>query len=211
MINLSYSNKPLKLNPGILSTHTMNKNNLFIIEINKDMKDLLILKSIVDGYNINLCGKFSKTDVEDDLSVCDFSSDQKKVSIYINESQLTKECNLNNEPCYFQMEVKGNQDQKYTIGYTYNDHPFQMVKGLVINGPQIMKFGHKINFIYHVVPDSPVGIYFNSKGVKLNIYAKMVKGDHFDDKLLINFPSAANFDNDNMNKRGYVTNYMYDA
>jgi len=43
MISFNYSNKPIKLKPGILSNfYTKNQNN-FIIEITQEMSDLLII------------------------------------------------------------------------------------------------------------------------------------------------------------------------
>lgn len=59
MINFSYDLSANKLIPGILSTYYVKKSSLFFIEINDSMDDLLIIKSIVDGYNIDLCATFS--------------------------------------------------------------------------------------------------------------------------------------------------------
>ncbi len=47
------------MTPGALTTHMIKENNYFIISILKEMNDLLILKTINDGYEINLCANFS--------------------------------------------------------------------------------------------------------------------------------------------------------
>lgn len=48
-----------KLIPGLLSTYFVENQKLFYLEIFQDMKNILIVKSIVDGYNIDLCASFS--------------------------------------------------------------------------------------------------------------------------------------------------------
>lgn len=48
----------MKLNPGVLSTYTIKDKNNFVIEILREMDDILILKTINDGYNIKMCVKF---------------------------------------------------------------------------------------------------------------------------------------------------------
>jgi|JI10StandDraft_1071094.scaffolds.fasta_scaffold3080446_1 hypothetical protein len=48
-----------RLVPGILSTYFIDKSKLFNIEITDNMENILILKTISDGYNIDLCATFS--------------------------------------------------------------------------------------------------------------------------------------------------------
>lgn len=58
MISFNYSNKPIKLKPGILSNfYTKNQNN-FIIEITQEMSDLLIIQSFQDS-ELNMCAFFN--------------------------------------------------------------------------------------------------------------------------------------------------------
>ena len=62
IIEFTYSNKPLKMKPSIITTHTLKNENFFLIEVIEEMGDLLILKSVVDGYNLKLCAKFTSSD-----------------------------------------------------------------------------------------------------------------------------------------------------
>lgn len=48
LIAFNYSNKPLKLKPGVISTFFMKKQNYFIIDITAEMSDLLVLKAFQD-------------------------------------------------------------------------------------------------------------------------------------------------------------------
>lgn len=59
MISFTYDQKALKLNPGVLETHLVKQSDLFYLEIKKDMNTILVLKTIVDGYNIDMCASFS--------------------------------------------------------------------------------------------------------------------------------------------------------
>lgn len=213
LISFTYSNKPLMLNPGIISTHTVKESNYFLLEVTREMSDLLVIKTIVDGYNIDLCGKFASSERIEHPEDCDYSASDRKVSFYLIEAELKNYCGKRWESgkCFLQLSVKGNVNQKFSIGYTYNDHPFQLVKDMVINGPIVSKGNFSLNYVYHVDPDQPVGIYFNSKGRNLDIYTKIVKSEDYDDKMAIVFPNTSNHDQDKVNKVGYVSNVYYDA
>ena len=212
-ISFTYSNKPLLLNPGVLTTNTIKEANYFLVEVTKAMSNILVLKSIVDGYNISLCGNFASSERIEESANCQYSSIERSVSIYIEEGQITEACKENWEKgkCYLQLTIKGGIDQKFTLGYSYNDLPFYLVKDTVIHGPIITQANHMINFIYHAEPDSPVALYFNSKGRKQDIFTKIVKQDEFDDKIAVNFPNAASYDKDAQLRMGYVTNVFYSA
>ena len=211
LISFTYSDKPLLLNPGVLSTHTIKEANYFLAEVTSDMNSLLVLKSIVDGYNINLCAVFASSERIVANPSCHFNANEKAVSIYIDEKDIQNGCkeSWENGKCFLQLIIKGGVDQKFTLGFTYNDNPFFLVKDLIVMGPMITRANHEINFIYHVEPDEPVALYFNSKGRSLDIFTKIVKQDEFDDKVALNFPNAASNDKDSAMSVGYITNIFY--
>ncbi len=43
------------MKPGLIQTYTLKKVNTFVIEITDEISELLILKGITDGHNLNLC------------------------------------------------------------------------------------------------------------------------------------------------------------
>ena len=49
------------------------------------MKDLLIIKTIVDGFNIDMCVSFAKQQDLVGIEKCDFEAKEKKVSVYVDE------------------------------------------------------------------------------------------------------------------------------
>lgn len=213
LISFTYSNKPLMMNPGIISAHTVRESNYFLIEVTKEMTNLLVVKGITDGYNINLCGKFASSERIEHPDECEYSAVEKKVSLYVNNNDIKAACTKRWEggKCFLQLTVKGNTSQKFTLGYTFNEHPFQLVKDLIVNGPIVTKSDFSINYVYHAEPSQPVGIYFNSKGRNLNIFTKIVKSEDFDDKTDVDFPNPASYDQDHLLKTGYITNIYYDA
>ena len=220
LISFSYSNKPIQLNPGILASHIVQPSNVFLIKILNNFENLLILKSIIDGYNIKLCGKFTTTEtvVSKDLQTedCAYSAHEKSVSLYIKKEQLQKECSKvlkkskNTKPsCYLKISVSGFVNQSFRLGYTYNNKPFQLVKGQIINGPWMTDPSAQINFIYHPDSKSELGIYFNSKGSSLNLYSKLVDSENFDESMTNEYPNAENNDDDKVRRIGYVENVYY--
>jgi hypothetical protein len=220
MLSFSYSKKPIKLTPGFLSSHTMQQSNIFLIEVLNNFNDLVVLKSIVDGYNIKLCGIFTTAEnsAADELSfnTCTFEANEKSVALYMKKDQLQEECanakkssKSDNPKCFFMISVDGFANQNFKIGYTYNNNPFHLVKGQIINGPWINSDLGQINFVYHPEVNKEVGIYFNSKGGQLNLFSKMVDGNNFDDSLLNGFPNKDNCDSSNVRRIGYVENIYY--
>ena len=87
MISFVYTGKALKLNPGLLSTH-MIKENLFYIEVHSDMRNLMILRTIVDGYNIDLCGSFGVDEEISSNEKCEYTAKGKEVSMFLDQKTL---------------------------------------------------------------------------------------------------------------------------
>ncbi len=77
-----------------------------------------------------------------------------------------------NKKCYIRMSLTGNSDHKYAIGFTYNDHPFTLTNDMTVTGP-IPPSKYPIRFIYHGVKSEDIGIYFNNKGQRVNVFTKM--------------------------------------
>lgn len=212
LINFTYANKPTTLNPGIINTFTIQESNLFLIQILDEMNDFLLIKSIVDGHNMNLCARFTANDIDSE-DKCDYNVDDRNVSLYLTGKQLREKCVIlkqNSKNCYLQVSMTGFQNQKFSIGYTYNDHPFQVIKGVVINGPRIISSKHKMNFIYHAEPEKSIGIYLNTKGSHMRIYSKLVDSSKFDNESSLVFPDASDYDNQNLISKGHVSNIFYD-
>ena len=219
VISFSYSNKPIKLNPGTLASHLVNNSTYFLIEVLDSFNDLLVLKSIVDGFTIDMCGYFTVSEEEiTDTSKppCDYSAKQRDVSIYVKKQQLLDECKKvkaksdSHKPrCYFMLSMSGTNQQSFRIGYTYNNKPFQLVKGHIMNGPFITDSKAQVNFIYHPEPKKELGIYFNSKGKRLHLYGRLLNGDNFDESVSSGYPGPDNNDEANAKMIGYVENLYY--
>ena len=220
MLSFSYSKKPIKLTPGFLSSHTMQESNIFMIEVLDNFNDLMVLKSIVDGYNIKLCGIFTTAENSsaDELSMntCTYTANEKAVALYVKKDSLKSECDgakksskSNNPKCFLMISVEGFANQNFKIGYTYNNNPFHLVKGQIINGPWINSEVGQINFVYHPEVGKEVGIYFNSKGGQVNLYSKLIDGKNFDDSLVNGFPNFDDSDANNVRRIGYVENIYY--
>ena len=58
MIDFNYSNKPVKLLAGILSNFFIKTLNYFIIDINEEIDNLLILLAYRDK-DVSMCGFFN--------------------------------------------------------------------------------------------------------------------------------------------------------
>lgn len=108
------------------------------------------------------------------------------------------------------VDISANLNQEYTLGYTYNSHPFKIVKGTTIQGPDILKGTHKINFILHVEKDQDQHIYFNNKGLKVDLYSKLVSHKELDELMVIKFPTKNDYDEGNVMKIGNISNIFYD-
>jgi hypothetical protein len=219
MLSLSYTNKPLKLTPGIFVKHTIKDANLYTIEILDNFNDLLVLKSVVDGYNIKLCAHFTTTEAkpyDQKASNCDYAIADQEVSLYLTKKQLEKECtkvkeeSKNYKPkCHLILSVDGFTNQGFQLGFTYNNHPFQLQKGNIIDGPFLASAKAKMHFVYHAEANNEIGVYFNNKGRRMNIFTKLVKSDQFDDSMVVNFPTQANHDEDNITRQGHIQNVLY--
>ena len=211
LLNFTYANKPLMLNPGIISTYTIQNSNLFMIQILDEMFDLLILKSIVDGHNLSLCAIFTSSEIGVDGVKCDYEANERNVSINITENDLKENCKKfknDQKPCFLQLSVKGTDNQKFSIGYTYNQNPFQVVKGTIVNGPAL-RGDKKINFIYHAEPEKAIGVFLNTKGCHLNVYSKLVDGNNYENDNVVVFPTENDHDKMNKSTHGHIHNIWY--
>ena len=81
----------------------------------------------------------------------------------------------------------------------------------MIFGPNIQKGDYKLNFIMHLEKEKEGGIYFNSKGLNLNMFTKLIKGDENENSILLPFPTSADHDNNNRIQRGHSTTIWYEA
>ena len=215
IISFNYSSKPLLLIPGILSYHILQKKNYFLIEVNENMNDLLILRTIEDGYNSNMCVKFSSANFmenkkEDD---CDFTAKEKKLSIYIPHEQLINKCleTSGTDKCNIVISLTGNKNHQLTIGYTYNNLPFTIIKGKAFMAPSPENTKTQLNFIYHPETDKPLGLFFDGKGQDLEIYTKLVKIEDYSESTKLVFPSVDDYDKKYLRKDGYIRNVLYPA
>ncbi len=61
----------------------------------------------------------------------------------------------------------------------------------------------------HLEKNQEYGVYFNSKGLPLEIFTKMVRGEEHDDKLMVLFPTEDSHDKKQKVQRGHSTNIYY--
>ncbi len=210
LISFSYSTKPIKLNPGIISTQYGDNHNFFSIEIHEDMKNLLIVKTIVDGYNINLCATFSSSEQINKIEECDYSANKKEVSVYIEENQIKQKCSKKgSKVCFIHLKVDLSEHQLFSIGYTYNSKPFNLVKGKAFTGPSPLG-DNELYFIYHPEVKYPLNLSFNTKGRNLTIYTKLIETGTNQGETNLQFPNKDDHDKDQVDIDGYVTNILYD-
>ncbi len=166
------------MKPGVLSDYILKKSNQFLIEITSDINSILILKSVTDGFNLKLCSIFSGTG---DLPKYDGNcpsktSNEKNVSIHYKSEELEKSCKevKQNNKCFLLLIIEGSLSQKVTLGYTYNDHAFKLLPETIINGPKLLKLTGKINFVMNLDKNKAFSLYFNSKGLNLDIYSRII-------------------------------------
>lgn len=209
LISVVNSSKPLKLTAGFISTFTISESNLFLIEVLPEMKTLLILKSVVDGFNIDMCAKFISTPeaTGSDSINCDYSANEKAVSIYVPSSDLSDRCNKLKPKCYVLISIKAPLNQKFSIGFINDNHPFNLVKNLVLTCPLLLSATKPLHFVYHTEPDQPIALHFNAKGGQLAIYTKLRRLNELVDD--VSFPNPASFDQENQIRRGYITDIFY--
>ena len=220
-LTMSYMNRPVRLEPGVFAKQMIKSANLFLIEILDNFNDLLVLKSVVDGYNIRLCGHFTTTEAkpysQQSVANCDYAISDQEVSLHIKKDVLRKQCkkvkeeSKNHKPkCHLILSVEGYTNQGIQLGFTYNNHPFQLVKGAVIDGPFLASAKARLHFVYHADARNEIALYFNSKGRRMNLFTKLVKSEQFDDSMVVNFPGQANHDEDNIRRQGFVQSVYYD-
>ena len=83
----------MKLKPGVISNFTIQKQNVFLIEVSAGMIEFVILKGNNDGYSISICASF--TGSEKDLPIeqdCVKKTETKEMAIFFNEQEVTKNC-----------------------------------------------------------------------------------------------------------------------
>lgn len=130
MITLNYATRPLRLDPGIILSQLVDTSNVFFIEIHENMNNLLLIKTIKDGYNLELCAVFSSTETGASFDNCNFTAHERTMAIYITESELRAGCKsiAAGSRCLLNISVSGNTNQHFGLGFTYNDQPFHLVK-----------------------------------------------------------------------------------
>lgn len=132
----------MKMNQGIISEYMIEENNVFHIDVHDDIEELLIIKSVVDGYNIRLCAKFATREqpAVSESDDCDYTADFQRVSLYLTKAQIAEHCDkLKAEQpeslCRVVLSVIGTQNQKFALGFTVNGLPFQLPKHFAVTGP----------------------------------------------------------------------------
>ena len=214
-LTCSYSNKVIRMSPGVITAHLIKDQNMFAIEILSEMHELLIVKSINDGFNIKMCVEFSSSETwPNDNNQCKHRVGERQTGIHLELSQLNEGCKQfrdtnQSSTCYLLFTLSGNANQKVQLGFTYNDHPFKLIKNSLFMFPALRRADSRINLIYHAEPNKPVSLYFHSKGVEHVIYTKLIREDHFDDQVLMNFPTKESYDADRQTKKGQITQVFY--
>ena len=69
------------------------------------MKNLLVMKTIVDGYSIKLCGSFGKIQELLSNEKCVVQAESKKVSIYLSEKEILQYCENFKQKCFLHLRV----------------------------------------------------------------------------------------------------------
>jgi hypothetical protein len=217
-LTCSYSNKVIRMSPGVITAHLIKDQNMFAIEVLSEMHDLLIIKSINDGFNIKMCIDFSSNEEwpgdSNNSSNCKYRIGDRQTGIHLESADLTAGCKPFREDgrsstCYLLFTLSGSTNQKVQLGFSYNDHPFKLIKNSLFMFPALRRADSRINLIYHAEPNKPVSLYFHSKGIEHTIYTKLVREDHFDDQVLMNFPTKENYDADRQTKKGQITQIFY--
>jgi hypothetical protein len=140
---------------------------------------------------------------------CQFNSGES-ISLYFKNEQLKENCQKYPEhSCFLIIKITGKLNNKFTLGYTYNDKPFKLVKESIIRGPFITKGSYRLNFIQHLEKNTDELISFNAKGLDMNIYTKLIDGEKLGDALIIPFPY--NLDSDSVERKtdGNLTSIFY--
>ena len=82
----------------------------------------------------------------------------------------------------------GQVNEKFSIGYTYNDLPFHISKGKTFTGPTPTNSQGIINFVFHPSTIETTNIYFNSHGKNTKIYTKIINTEENADESEYSFP-----------------------
>lgn len=132
VISFNYSNKPIKLKPGILSNFYTKNQNYFIIELTKEISELLILQTFRDS-KLSICAFFNGlenfTNAE---NLCQYDS-QESISMFFAQDHIKTNCaKFPANSCFLILKINGQANHKFTLGYTYNDKPFKIVKETII-------------------------------------------------------------------------------
>ncbi len=69
------------------------------------------------------------------------------------------------------------KDEKFTLGYTYNDLPFHISKGVAFTGPTPINKSGVVNFVFHPSQIESTNIFFNSHGKSSKIFTRIIDGD----------------------------------
>lgn len=208
-LSVLYSSKPMRMIPGLISTFTASETNVFLIEVKPEMKNILILKSVVDGFNINLCATIVSSPEGGDRLNCKYSANDKAVSTYIPDPELRDTCEKLGSRCFVLIKISASANQKFSVGYTFNEHPFTLVKNLVLTGPLPLQKSQPLRLIYHPQSDSPLVLHFDAKGGAVKIYTRLRRADNAEGES--EFPNAAAFDAPSQTRKGYVTDILYDV
>lgn len=83
------------------------------------------------------------------------------------------------------------------------------MKETIIQGPLITKGNRKINFIQHLDQSSDEILFFDSKGLDMNVYTKLIDGDKYADVLVLPFPCSVNHDKQTRIVDGNLTTLHY--
>lgn len=132
------------------------------------------------------------------------------MSFYFKNDQIKTNCEkYPANSCFLIVKITGKLNNKFSLGYTYNDKPFKIVKENIIRGPNITKGNYRLNFIQHLDKNSDELIQFNSKGLDLNIYTKLIDGDKLGNELVIPFPNHMDYDKNENKTEGNNTRIFY--
>lgn len=56
------------------------------------MNSLLVIKSIVDGFNLKLCADFSSLEDKPEGRLCKFSAEDQSVALFFKKEELQANC-----------------------------------------------------------------------------------------------------------------------
>lgn len=143
-----------------------------------------------------------------DSEKCHFVAPGRQISISLEQFHITEKCKTI-VPCYLHLRISGGvKDEKFQLGYTFNDVPFQLNKGEIFTAPAPFGTGNALHFIYHPEKGKPCNLYFNSKGRNLEIYSKVI--DASVPEKDVSFPQTQDSDFPN-EEHTFIQNFFYSA